>query len=68
MAAMTEELERIIDHIPFALESEFPQVPMRVIERNVHDEVRALVAQAHFNDFVPLFVHKHVRERLRAVH
>jgi Protein of unknown function (DUF3562) len=66
MAALTDDLRRRLARLPAELQAEFPNVPLEAIERDVNVGVHALVEQARFNDFVPVLVHRTVRERLRA--
>ena len=66
MATLTADLEQRLKRLPEDLQSEFPDVPADTIARNVDAGVRELVARARFNDFVPLLVHKLVREQLLA--
>lgn len=56
-----------IEQVPRMLKAEFPTVPLEVIEHDVEDRVRRLVAGASFDDFVPLLAQRAVRERLRAL-
>ena len=66
MATLTADLEKRLKRLPQDLQSEFPDVPADTIERTVDAGARELIARARFNDFVPLLVHKAVREQLRA--
>jgi len=66
MTTLTEDLTRRLRRIPAELKAEFPDVELDAIERDVDESVRELSQRARFNDFVPLLVHKAVRERLRA--
>ncbi|HTS72254.1 MAG TPA: DUF3562 domain-containing protein [Gaiellaceae bacterium] len=68
MTTLTEDLTRRLRRIPAELKAEFPDVELDAIERDVDQSVRELSQRARFNDFVPLLVHKAVRERLRARH
>jgi len=68
MTTLTEDLTRRLRRIPAELKAEFPDVELDAIERDVDESVRELSQRARFNDFVPLLVHKAVRERLRARH
>jgi len=68
MTTLTEDLARRVRRIPTELKAEFPDVELDAIERDVDQSVRELSQRARFNDFVPLLVHKAVRERLRARH
>ena len=65
MAPMTDDLRKHLARVPTDLEVEFPCVPPEAIALEVDLEARELVAMARFNDFVPLLVHRAVRERLR---
>lgn len=64
---LTRETAKRIEQIPRTLRAEFPTVPLEAIEHDVEEQLGHLVANAHFDDFVPLLVHRAVRERLRAV-
>ena len=64
---LTTSVAKRIQLIPLHLHDEFPDIPMIAIEHDVEERVRRLVASAHFDDFVPLLVHKAIRERLRAI-
>ena len=66
MATLTADLEKRLKRLPQDLQGEFPDVPVETIERTVDADARELVARARFNDFVPLLVHKAVREQLLA--
>ena len=66
MATLTEDLNRRLRGIPAELKAEFPDVELDAIERDVDRSVQELSQRAHFHDFLPLLVHKAVRERLRA--
>ena len=64
MTTLTADLEKRLKRLPQDLQHEFPDVPVDTIERNVDAGARALMAGARFADFVPLLVHKAVREQL----
>jgi hypothetical protein len=64
---LTMNAAKQIEHLPEYLHEEFPDAPVAVIEHDVEERVRDLIAEAHFDDFVPLLVHKSVRERLRTI-
>ena len=66
MATLTADLEKRLKRLPQDLQGEFPDVPADTIERSVDVGARELIAQARFHDFVPVLVHKAVREQLRA--
>jgi Protein of unknown function (DUF3562) len=66
LAALTDDLKRRLDKLPQDLQAEFPHVPLDTIERDVSAGVRELVERTRFHDFVPVLVHRSVRERLRA--
>jgi hypothetical protein len=66
LAALTDDLKRRLEKLPADLQAEFPDIPLDTIERDVNAGVHELVEQARFNDFVPVLVHRTVRERLRA--
>jgi hypothetical protein len=54
-----------IHELPRSLKAEFPTVPLDRIEHDVEERLHQLIADAHFDDYVPLLVHRSVRERLR---
>jgi hypothetical protein len=66
MATLTADLEKRLKRLPEDLHEEFPEIPVDTIERTVDAGARELVARARFNDFVPVLVHKVVREQLLA--
>jgi hypothetical protein len=66
MAALTDDLMRRLDQLPGDLKAEFPHIPLDTIERDVKTGVHELVERAKFHDFVPVLVHRSVREHLRA--
>ena len=59
---------RKLAHLRGDLEREFPQVPAEHVDEHVDVVAADLLAQAHFQEFVPLLVHRHVRSRLVAEH
>ena len=65
MAALTDDLRRRLERLPADLQAEFPHVPLDAIERDVNAGVHELTESARFNDFVPVLVHRTVRDRLR---
>ncbi len=58
------ETERKLEHVPERLLDEFPEVPAEPVEREVRAVARQLLGRARFTDFVPLLVHRFVREAL----
>lgn len=66
MAALTDDLKRRLEWLPADLQAEFPHVPLAAIARDVNAGADELTERARFNDFVPVLVHRIVRERLRA--
>jgi hypothetical protein len=66
MAALTDDLIRRLEQLPVDLKAEFPHIPLDTIERDVKAGMHELVERARFHDFVPVLVHRNVRERLRA--
>jgi hypothetical protein len=66
MAVLTADVELRLQRIPRHLRAEFPNVPLDDIERDVDQSLSALIETARFFDFVPLLVHRAVRERLLA--
>jgi Protein of unknown function (DUF3562) len=66
MAVLTADVELRLQRIPRDLGVEFPNVPREEIERDVDQSLSALIEAARFCDFVPLLVHRAVRERLLA--
>jgi len=65
MATLTADMTRRLKRIPSDLQVEFPDVPLDEIERTVDAGRREPTETARFTDFVPLLVHRAVRERLR---
>ena len=66
MTQLSADVARRLEQLPHALQSEFPHIPLVAIERHVRERTWHLAETARFGDFVPLLVHKAVRERLRA--
>jgi hypothetical protein len=66
MAQLTADTAKRLERLPHDLHAEFPEVPMQTIEHDVQEGVRELISNARFTDYVPLLVHKTIRERLRA--
>ena len=65
MAPLTAEVERRLARLSAELRQEFPHVPPEAIEQDIKQEAAELAARARFNDFVPVLLHRAVRERLR---
>jgi len=64
MATMTADLARRLERISSDLKAEFPDVPIEAIQHDLDAGARELTKRARFNDFVPVLVHRAVRERL----
>jgi hypothetical protein len=64
---LTTNAAKQIEHLPEYLHQEFPNAPVAMIEHDIEERVRDLIAEAHFDDYVPLLVLKSVRERLRGI-
>jgi len=62
---LTATAYKRLEHVPRALHSEFPAIPIEEIESDLEAHVRHLLEQAHFDDFVPLLARRAVREHLR---
>jgi Protein of unknown function (DUF3562) len=62
---LTATAAKQIEQLPRYLHHEFPEAAVEAIEHDVEERVHELIAQAHFDDYVPLLVHRAVRERLR---
>ena len=58
------ETRRKLEHVPDGLEKEFPEEPPNRVEREVDVVSDQLLRGARFPDYVPLLVHRFVRERL----
>ena len=58
------ETRRKLEHVPDRLENEFPEEPPDRVEREVDVVSDELLRRARFPDYVPLLVHRFVRERL----
>jgi hypothetical protein len=67
MAALTDDLKRRLEQLPADLKAEFPHIPLDTIEHDVKAGMHELVERARFHDFVPVLVHRTVRQRLRAI-
>jgi hypothetical protein len=67
MNGLTMEAARRIHDLPRTLKAEFPTVPLEAIEHDIEQRVDELIERARFDDYVPLLVHRAVRERLRAM-
>lgn len=65
MQASPGTLRKLV-HLRVDLEREFPQVPAEHLDEHLEDVASDLLARAHFEEFVPLLVHRHVRSRLVA--
>jgi len=65
MPTRNEDLGRRLKRVPCDLKEEFPQVPLDEIERDVDTATQRLGETARFSDFLPVLVHRVVRERLR---
>src|SRR5262245_786291 len=64
-ATVNGETRRKLSHIPERLTDEFPDEPDERVELEVEAMSDRLLMRARFTDFVPLLVHRFVRERLR---
>jgi len=64
-STLTPDLTRRIERLPADLQTEFPCVSLEAIKRDVEEGVDELITVARFDEFVPVLVHKAVRERLR---
>ena len=62
---LTVTAARKIEQLPRYLHLEFPDAPVAAIEHDVEERVHELIVSAHFDDYVPLLVHRAVREHLR---
>jgi hypothetical protein len=58
------DTERKLEHIPERLFSEFPDLPREPVRREVRSVAQQLLRRARFTDFVPLLVHRFVREHM----
>ena len=57
---------RKLAHVRTDLRGEFPQVPEEQVDGHVQAVAAELLVLARFDDYVPLLVRRHVRERLSA--
>jgi hypothetical protein len=64
LAKVNGETRRKLEHVPDRLEDEFPDEPADRVEREVDVVSDQLLRRARFPDYVPLLVHRFVRERL----
>lgn len=55
---LTSHTAKQIEQLPRYLHAEFPNAPIGVIEHDIEDRVHDLITSAHFDDFVPLLVHR----------
>ena len=55
-----------LDRVTVDLLREFPHLPDERVEQVFRTVVDDLLERAHFDDFVPLLVHRRAAERLRA--
>ncbi|HWB21781.1 MAG TPA: DUF3562 domain-containing protein [Gaiellaceae bacterium] len=63
---LTVTAARKIEQLPRYLKHEFPDAPFEAIQHDIEERVHELIVSAHFDDYVPLLVHRTVREHLRA--
>jgi hypothetical protein len=63
---MTPDVARRLERIPEDLRAEFPGIQLETIRGDVDTQARELLESARFDDFVPVLVHRAVRESLRA--
>lgn len=66
MASLTADVGKRLERLPQELHDEFPQNPIDTIRQDVASDARAILARAHFTDFVPVLVHRTVRQRILA--
>ena len=66
LAQLPQDVTTRLARLRRDLSAEFPQVPLDAIEHDVDEHARSLIEVARFNDFVPVLVHRAVREDLRA--
>ena len=62
---LTVDAAKRIEQLPRRLQAEFPHVSLSAIEHDVGECARTLIANAHFDDYVPLLVQRTIREQLR---
>ena len=65
LATLPTDVARRLERLPEDLQSEFPDVPLETIKHGVDSGASSLLASARFSDFVPVLVHRAVREQLR---
>jgi hypothetical protein len=65
MGALTPDVARRLERIPEDLRAEFPAIQLETIRGDVDAHARELLERARFDDFVPVLVHRAVRESLR---
>ena len=63
---LTVTASKQIEQLPRHLHREFPNTSVSVIEHEIEERVRRLASSAHFDDYIPLLVHRTVREALRS--
>jgi hypothetical protein len=66
MASLTPDVARRLERLPEDLRAEFPSVQLETIRGDVDTHARELLESARFDDFVPVLVHRAVREALRS--
>lgn len=66
MGTLTPDVARRLERIPEDLRAEFPGIQLETIRGDVDTQARTLLASARFDDFVPVLVHRAVRESLRS--
>jgi hypothetical protein len=65
MGTPTTDVARRLERLPEDLQAEFPDVGLETIQGDVETRARELLTGARFDDFVPVLVHRAVRESLR---
>ena len=65
MGTLTTDVARRLERLPEDLQAEFPDVGLEPIQGDVDTHARELLTSARFDDFVPVLVHRAVREAIR---
>jgi hypothetical protein len=66
MESLGPDVARRLERIPEDLRAEFPTIRLETIRGDVDTHARELLEGARFDDFVPVLVHRAVRESLRS--
>ncbi len=65
MLTMKPATRSALEHCSKQLANEFRAVPRHVVVGEVESVTNGLLANARFDDYIPVLVHRHARHRLR---